>query len=274
MIVQDDHFQRVAEAFSYKALVYDDFGKDHPNLQRMRRRVYSHVLEYLRPGESLLELNAGTGTDAAFFARQGIHVHATDVSPGMLQAIQAKIEQYDLQDRLSAGLCSFTDLSPLKGRSFDYVFSNFGGLNCIDDLSLVSRQMRDLLQPGGRLTWVIMPPVCPWDLALAFKGDFRTAFRRLSPGGTTANVEGVRFHVRYFSAGQTLHSLGKDYHLLKLEGLSIFTPPADRKGFAIRFPRLYRRLVWLDEHLGKLPVLRGWGDFFIMTAEYRPEYRS
>jgi ubiquinone/menaquinone biosynthesis C-methylase UbiE len=270
LIAHDDHFQRVAEAFSYKALIYDEFGKDHPNLQRMRRQVYGHVLGFIQPEARLLEINAGTGTDAAFFAGQGYRVHATDVSPGMLQAIQEKIERFGLQGKLSAELCSFTDLSQINPGSFDYVFSNFGGLNCIDDLSLVARQMYRLLRPGGRLTWVIMPPVCPWDLALAFKGEFRHAFRRLKPGGTVANVEGVHFHVRYYTPGQVLQALGKDFRLLKLEGLSIFAPPADRKNFAVRYPNFYRRLVWLDERLSSLPVLRGWGDFFIMTTEYHP----
>ena len=270
MIAQDDHFEQVAEAFSYKALIYDEFGKDHPNLQRMRRRVYEHVLGFLEPGASMLEINAGTGTDAAFFAGQGFRVHATDVSPGMLRAIQEKIVRFSLQDKLSAELCSFTEIDKIKDKSFDYIFSNFGGLNCIDDLSLVARQMKGLLRPGGRLTWVIMPPVCPWDLALLFKGELKTAVRRLKPGGTLANVEGVCFHVRYFTPGQVRRSLGKDFRLLKLEGLSIFAPPADRKNFALRNQAVYQRLVWIDEHISGLPVLRGWGDFFILSAEYHP----
>jgi ubiquinone/menaquinone biosynthesis C-methylase UbiE len=270
LIADNDHLKHVAEAFSYKALIYDEFGKDHPNLQRMRRKVYQHVLDFIKPGGRMLEINAGTGTDASFFAQKGVKVHATDVSPGMLHAIQEKIVRYGLQDKLSAELCSFTELSEMKERSFDYVFSNFGGLNCVDDLNLVAGEMKGLLRPGGRLTWVVMPPVCPWDLALAFKGEFHTAIRRLKPGGTIANVEGVHFHVRYFTPAQVLRSLGNDFRLLKLEGLSIFAPPADRKNFALRNPGLYKRLVWIDERISSLPVLRGWGDFFILSAEYRP----
>ncbi len=270
MIQEQNHYQQVAEAFSYKAAIYDEFGKDHPNLERMRRRVYAHVLRFLHPGARLLEINAGTGGDAAFFAGQGFRVHATDLAPGMLASIQEKIEKRSLRGRLTAGLCSFTDLSAVEGRPFDYLFSNFGGLNCIADLSLVTRQLPSLLSPGGRLTWVIMPPVCPWDLALALKGDFHTAFRRLRPGGVLANVEGVRFQVHYFTPRQVMDALGPAFHLLKLEGLSILTPPADHKEFAHRFPRLYQELAQIDNHISGLPVLRGWGDFFILTAEYRP----
>jgi ubiquinone/menaquinone biosynthesis C-methylase UbiE len=266
---EQDHFERVAQAFSYKALPYDEFGKDHPNLERMRQKVYAHVLRFIKPGERILEINAGTGTDAAFFAGQGYFVHATDISPGMLASIEAKIKQHRLQGRLSAQRCSFTDVSAVEGRPFDYLFSNFGGLNCIDDLSLVTRQLPALLKPGGRLTWVVMPPVCPWDLAQTLKGDFNTAFRRLRPGGVQANVEGIQFHVNYFTPGQVLRALGGHFRMLKLEGLSVFTPPADHKDFALHSPALFSLLVRIDDHLAGLPLLQGCGDFFILTAEYR-----
>ncbi len=94
----DDHFQQVSAGFSLKAQIYDAFGEGHPNLERMRRKVYAHVLGFLRPGDHILELNAGTGADAAFFARQGYSVHATDLSPGMVAAIAAKAARPDLKD--------------------------------------------------------------------------------------------------------------------------------------------------------------------------------
>ncbi len=270
MVKEQDHFERVAEAFSYKATVYDEFGKDHLNLTRMRQKVYAHVLRFLRPGDRLLEINAGTGTDAAYFAGMGFSVHATDISPGMLASIEAKIEQRSLQGKLSAQHGSFTRLEKIEGGPYDYLFSNFGGLNCIDDLSLVARQLPAVLKPGGRLTWVIMPPVCPWELAQAFKGDFHTAFRRLRPGGVQANVAGIGFHVYYFTPGQVLGALGIAFRLLKLEGLSVFTPPADHKDFAVHSPRLYSLLASMDDLSASLPGVRGCGDFFIFTAEYRP----
>ncbi|MGE5223115.1 MAG: class I SAM-dependent methyltransferase [Omnitrophica WOR_2 bacterium] len=270
MISEKEHFDRVAQAFSYKAGVYDAFGRDHPNLSRMRSKVYAHVLGFLQPGTRILEINAGTGADAVFFASRGFQVHATDIAPGMIASIQSKIDQYGLQGRLSAQCCSFTDLSRVEGKPFNYLFSNFGGLNCIEDLSMVTRQLPGVLAPGGYLTWVIMPPVCPWDLASAFKGDFRTALRRLRPGGTLANVEGVRFRVYYFTPGHVMHALGKDFRFVKLEGLSIFSPPADHKEFAQHSPGMYRLLARLDDRVSSLPVLRGWGDFFILTAVYRP----
>jgi ubiquinone/menaquinone biosynthesis C-methylase UbiE len=268
MIREGDHFERVAQAFSYKASIYDGFGEGHPNLLRMRQKVYAHVLRHAQPGARILEINAGTGTDAAYFAAQGFNIYATDISTGMLNSILAKITRQNLIGRLSAQRLSFTDLLAVEGKPYDYLFSNFGGLNCIADLSRVAAQLPVVLRPGGRLTWVVMPPIHPWGLAQAFRGDFRTAFRRLSRGGTQANVEGVRFQVNYFTPGQVLRSLGPRFRLLELEGLSIFTPPADHKEFALRWPGLYSFLVKVDDFATRLPLLRNWGDFFILSAEY------
>jgi len=267
----NNHLDRVAQAFSHKALVYDAFGEDHINLARMRRQVYDHVLRYLQPGDRLLELNAGTGADAVFFVGQGFRVHATDISPGMIASIQDKIAHYGLHERLTVQRCSFTELEQVTCGPFQHVYSNLGGLNCVGDLRLVSHQLPHLLAPGGRLTWVIMPPICPWDLALIFKGQFKQATRRLARGGTLAHVEGVHFVVHYFTPRQVMQALSQDFHLLQLEGLSVLTPPADRKNFARRFPRLYRLLAALDDRVRHIPPFNQCGDFYLLTAQYLPQ---
>ncbi len=264
----DDHFERVAAAFSRKAEAYDAFGPDHIHLTRLRRKVYQHALRFLHPSDRILELNAGTGIDAAFFAGQGYTVHAIDIAPGMLDHLADKIDKHDLHDRLTYQQLSFTELDRVENGPFQLVFSNFGGLNCIPDLSVVARQLPGVLAPGGRLTWVIMPPICPWEIALLFKGQFRIATRRLKRGGALAHVEGLRFTTHYFTPRQVLKALGSNFHLRRLEGLSVFTPPADHHTFPYRFPRLYHRLVKLDDALSRLPPFNGWGDFFILTAQH------
>ncbi len=265
-----DQLERVAEGFSRKAAAYDAFGADHINLARLRRKVYDHALRFLQPTDRILELNAGTGIDASFFASEGYAVHAIDIAPGMLDRLAVKIDRQQLHDRLTYQALSFTELDRLEAGLFQYVFSNFGGLNCIPDLSLVAQHLPHVLRPGGKLTWVIMPPICPWEIALLLKGRARLALRRWSRGGTLAHVEGARFMTYYFTPRQVLHALGPHFQLLRLEGLSVFTPPADRQDFPRRFPRLYRALVTIDDALSPRAPFNHWGDFFILTACYLP----
>jgi ubiquinone/menaquinone biosynthesis C-methylase UbiE len=265
--VPTDHADRVALAFSRKADEYDAFGADHINLARMRRKVYDHVLRFLQPTDRLLELNAGTGIDAAFFAERGQVVHAIDIAPGMIDRLAAKIDQQHLSDRLTVQTLSFTQLDRVEGAPYDYIFSNFGGLNCSADLTLVTRHLSQVLRSRGIVTWVIMPPICPWEMALLVKGQFKVALRRWSRHGTLAHVEGVRFMTYYFTPQQVLTALGPHFRLLRLEGLSVFAPPADRVDFPRRFPRLYQALTRIDDALAPHAPFNHWGDFFILTAQ-------
>jgi len=264
-------FATVAEAFSLTAEKYDLFALDHPNQTRMRNKVYAHLEKHLRPGERILELNAGTGIDAAHLAQQGFQVHATDISPGMLARVRTKQETLGLANRLTYQQLSFTELDKAERAPYDAVFSNLGGLNCIADLRPVVAQLLQILRPGGLITWVIMPPVCLWELATVFLGQFRLAFRRFSKNGTTAHLEGKYFKVYYFSPKQVQAAFPPEFRLLSIEGLSVITPTAESKNLAKRHPRIYAALAWLDDRLAPRWPWRGWGDFFIVSFRYEPK---
>lgn len=267
---QDIHLADVAEAFSRKALVYDSFGQNHEHLDYMRQKVRSHVLALLHDGDHILELNAGTGADAVFFAQKGYPVHAIDLSPGMVAEIKRKVSQYHLGESLTVQQCSYTELEQVKSGPFQVVFSNMGGVNCTHDLSLITRNLKSLLAPGGIVTWVVMPHICPWELLQVFRGNLKTAKRRLSNSGTLANVEGVHFWTYYYSPGQVMRAFGSDFHPIKLQGLSVFTPTADVKYFSVHHPHFYRFLRALDERLSNLPPFNSLGDFFILSLKYLP----
>lgn len=265
----NDQFDNVAEAFSRKSEIYDAFDDINVNLQRMRQKVYDHFMTFAPIGSYVLELNAGTGLDASVLAGRGYRIHATDIAPGMLAKIEQKISAHGLQGQVTMQACSFTELDQVKVGPFDAVFSNSGGLNCIENLTAVTRHLPALLKPGATITWVIMPPIYPWELALMGK-DWHVGTRRLRPGGTLAHVEGIHFKTCYFTPRQVQGAFGASFRQLKLEGLSIITPPADNYTFAQNHPRLYRWLVKLDDHLSHWPIFRGWGDFFILTMRYEP----
>jgi len=63
-----DQFAAVDRAFSKQSLHYDEEDRTNHILIDMREQVYAHVNNYLKPGSSILELNAGTGIDAVHFA--------------------------------------------------------------------------------------------------------------------------------------------------------------------------------------------------------------
>ena len=177
---RDFNIEQASAAFSAQAAHFDADEESNRILKWMRTQVYRHEEELLLPRSHILELNAGTGIDAVHFAGLGHSVFATDNAPGMVQQLQNKISNRRLEQRIQCSVCSFTELRTLPAMQFDHVFSNFGGLNCTPDLKAVTQQLPRLLKPGATITVVMTPRVCPWELAQAFRGKLRIAFRRLS----------------------------------------------------------------------------------------------
>ena len=101
--------QKVSEAFSKQSFVFDEIDKNNPINMHMRNVVRQHVLSLVKPNQQMLELNAGTGLDAVFFAEQGLHVHATDNAAGMIEQINKKIISHNLQSQLKRCSKPLTD---------------------------------------------------------------------------------------------------------------------------------------------------------------------
>src|SRR5580692_10990392 len=103
-------FENISKAFSKQAPKFDEEDFSNPILQWMRGRVRAHVHRYLEPGNRILELNAGTGLDSVYYAQQGYHIHATDLSGEMVRQLQGKIERDNLADLLTCQQVSYTNL--------------------------------------------------------------------------------------------------------------------------------------------------------------------
>ena len=236
----------------------------------MRARIRALVERELPAGGSVLEINAGSGADAGYFAARGYRVHATDVAPGMLAAIASKAEAPASGGRLTYEALSFSELNRAPGGPYDLVFSNLGGLNCTPDLSTVMQGLPAVLRPGGAIVLVLMPPVCPWELAQALRGHLRTARRRLTRGGTLAHVEGEMVRTWYHAPGKMRRALGPSFEVVALRSFCLFCPPSYFNGFVRRHPRLVRALMRLDDLLGHVWPLNRAGDFYALVARYRP----
>jgi ubiquinone/menaquinone biosynthesis C-methylase UbiE len=263
-------FDALRQGFSREAQVYDAELSANPIMYWARTLVRNTAVTVFSVEASLLEINAGSGLDAAWLVAQGYSVHATDVADGMMAAIHAKIQASEMQDRFTAQQLSFDELENVENAPFDGLLSNFGGLNCTPDLSMVFREFRNIIIPGGCVILVIMPPVCPWELAEILRGHWRASVRRLKRKGVAANVGGSQIMTYYFTPGEVMRALGPEFALEGLRSFSLFCPPMAKIGFATKFKRLTQYLMRLDEIVGRWPMFRNCGDFFILTARYQP----
>ena len=259
--------KNVQQAFSKQAAVFDEEDERNPILIWMRDEIRTSVLSRIKKNAAILELNCGTGLDAVFFAQQGFHVTATDNAPGMLKKVQEKKTRFNLNEEIDVLQCSFENLEQLGDKKFDHVFSNFGGLNCSQDLDAVVQKIKPLINPGGMATLVIMPPICLWELSLALKGNFKTAFRRLSKHGAQSHLEGITFTTWYYTPNYIKRSFGKGFTVRDLKALGIVVPPPYLYKTAIKYPRFFNFTKRIEKKIASLTLLRSFGDHFLITVQ-------
>jgi ubiquinone/menaquinone biosynthesis C-methylase UbiE len=263
--------KKAAAAFGRQARVFDMMYGADTIINYKRKRVRDHLMRYLSQGSSILELNAGTGADAIFLASKGHHVHATDISGEMLEVLKSKIAGETMKGTLTTEICSFTELENLSnGGPYDFIFSNFAGLNCTNELSKVLDAFNPLLKPGGMVSLVLLPKFCLWEFLLLFKGKFKTAFRRFSgKRGASAriSVDGVASHFRcwYHNPSYIKNYLAPSFEMVSLEGLCTMVPPSYMEHFAEKHPRMFRFFVKREERLKFKWPWRVIGDYYIIT---------
>jgi ubiquinone/menaquinone biosynthesis C-methylase UbiE len=258
----------VSKAFSDQSVKFDAITTTNPMEVWYRNFSRAKVLSYLKVDESLLELNCGTGLDAVFFAQQGLKVMATDNSEGMVQQCREKIKHHHLQNQIDLLRCSFNDLSPLpKGKTYNHVFSNFGGLNCSEDLSVVIKQVDAHLKKGAMVHWVMIAPLCPWEWLSVFKGRFSYAFRRLNKKGVESKIDGNPFMTYYYSSAYVKRHFGENYRLAQLHGMGCFLPPTYKEHFPKQWPRLFALMKGLEKKLSGLWPFNRFGDLYLISLQ-------
>lgn len=263
-----------AIAFGRQASIFDRQYSNDTIIQYKRDRVRDHVLQYLPSHAHILELNAGTGEDAIFFAQKGHTVHATDISDAMQEKLMQKTKDRGLQMMIGNEICSFTELENLSNRGpFDLVFSNFGGLNCTRDLDKVLQSLDELVRPGGMVTLVILPRFCLWEFLLLFRGKFKTAFRRFSGRkGAKAHIEGEYFRCWYYHPSYIRKHLAPSFSMVAQEGLCVLTPPSYLLGFAEKYPRLFRFLKKQENKWKSHWPWKNIGDYYIISLRRKPAW--
>jgi ubiquinone/menaquinone biosynthesis C-methylase UbiE len=259
----------VAAAFTQQANKFDELYGGNTIITYKRQRVREHLSKFIIPGENVLELNCGTGEDAIWLARQRCHVHATDISVGMLEVLRKKIKDAHLEKLINSEICSFTALEDLDDKGpYNLIFSNFAGLNCTGELDKVLTSFSGLLKSKGIVTLVILPKFCLWEFLFILKGKFKTATRRLfSKNGVRARVEQTHFTCWYYNPSYIIKNLKKDFDLLSIEGLCTFVPPSYIENFSEKFPKIFSRLCKIEHRWKNKWPWKYIGDYYIISLQ-------
>lgn len=174
--MQQAHFNAIANTYD------TDFSNSKIGIMQ-RNRVWKNLLPHIKGGKvkSVLEINCGTGVDAYWLAKQGYQVVATDISEEMISCAANK-QNNTANSNLNFMVCGFNDIATkLNGSTFDLIFSNFAGLNCVSkqELEKLNIDFASLLAPNGQLIMVLLGKYS-WmeQLYFSLKGQYKKAKRR------------------------------------------------------------------------------------------------
>ncbi|MEN9000831.1 MAG: methyltransferase domain-containing protein [Flavobacteriales bacterium] len=264
---KDNQLNSVNKGFSKIAEEYESFDATSSLVNYMRRKVRQHLEARLGSNESVLEINCGSGIDALYLAKKGHSVLATDVADGMLEQVKMKIISNKLEDKLNFKNLSFLEIGTLNPSHFSCVFSNFGGLNCIDgkDLVEVINDIAQILPSGGLITLVIMPKVTFFEWLTFLRGN-KSAFRRLKKGGVIANVEGEKVHTYYHTARFVKNRLKNDFEDIRVQNIFTIGPSGSSYQFPENHPRAFAFAKSFDKFSNKTGFLKGFGDYYIISG--------
>jgi ubiquinone/menaquinone biosynthesis C-methylase UbiE len=258
--------------FDPLAKEYDELYEQFIVTKEIRPIIRRSLLEHLKPNDHVLELNCGTGTDAIALAYEGMRVVATDASEKMLEAASAKIDLAGLQEKIALRKVDFNKFSQatFNNARFDGVFSNFDGLNCAPNISIVFDNIAGSLKPGGTLVICILNKFCLWETgSFLLRGRINDAIRRFRNGSLDASLGETRIPVWYYTPSQIISLLQPKYKIVDLYGVNIFSPTLNSMKFAAHWPVLTKKLLSLDSYICRFRPFSGMGDHIVVTAERR-----
>jgi len=254
-------------AFDSVAADYHRSNADNALLRAMRERAMAVLLRHVARGSHVLDLGCGPGTDAAELASRGYTVTAIDESPGMVEEARRRVERAGLADRVAVHHLGIEALDVMPSACVDAAYSNFGPLNCLDELDRAAQIISRRLRRDGLLIASVIGRVCPWEIALyASRGDFGRVRVRFARGSVPVPLNGHVVRTRYYTPREFERSFqAAGFRRVSLRALGLAVPPPYMQAFSDRHPALVRALGRVDDLVGAWPVLRSAGDHFLVV---------
>src|SRR5258708_3020906 len=168
----------------------------------------------------------------------------------------------------TAKLDSLVVDAPFNDAPFDGAFSNFSGLNCVQDLSQVAGNLARLVKPGGWILLCMVGRFSPWEMAWHLAhGKPRLALRRFRRRPTTpiSGQEAVMVH--YPSVSDMRRIFAPDFRLRRWRGIGVAVPPSCLETLAQKVPAVVDGLARLDRYISRAPIFRSIGDCVLIQFE-------
>jgi ubiquinone/menaquinone biosynthesis C-methylase UbiE len=255
--------------FDTVAARYDETFTNSRIGQAQRKAVWSELRQAFGPGDNVLEIGCGTGVDACYMAENGVRVVASDISTQMINLATRRIHERGLEKFVKPVVLGAGDISAFSAKSFEGAFSNFGALNCMENLPRFARDLTRLLRPGARVLLCSMGRYCLWEIIWYLAhGNRQKAFRRLRPNPITASIGGGAFmRVHYPTVRSMRRTFAPEFKIKFIKGIGLTVPPSYLEHWAVDHPRLIGLGERADAWMGGCPAARVLADHILVGFE-------
>ncbi|MGE2816127.1 class I SAM-dependent methyltransferase [Mycobacterium heidelbergense] len=139
---------------------WDDTYRTHPGMYGSAPSAPAvHAAQAFRAAgaKRVLELAAGHGRDALYFARQGFTVLATDFSGVALDQIQRAAQAQGLATTVSTIVHDLRERLPLDDETVDAVFAHMALCMALStkEIHAAVNEVRRVLRPGGQFVYTV-----------------------------------------------------------------------------------------------------------------------
>jgi SAM-dependent methyltransferase len=263
-----------AAAFDALAARYDEIFTSSKIGRAQRTAVWKELAKAFNPGDRTLEIGCGTGVDACFLAGRAVRVIACDSSSQMIDVTMRRVQEKGVQKLVTPLVLRAEDIATLPGtlaeeELFDGAFSNFGVLNCVEDLRRLALDLAALLKPGSTALLCWMGPCCVWEIIwYLLHGQRAKAFRRVHRDGVTAKLaDGASVRVRYPSVRFLARTFAPEFRLKAIKGIGVAVPPSYVEPLAERHPGLLKLGERADSVMGRVPGIRLLADHVLVRLQ-------
>lgn len=230
-----------------------------------RALVYEALSKHLNNVQNILEINCGTGEDAVWFSKQNYTITATDISPKMIEVAKSKAN-------LNFAVVDINSITTtFAGSTFDLLFSNFGGLNCLSESELKNffGNVHSILSEKGKMALVIMPKNTLWErLYFLAKAQFSKMSRR-KKASVIAKVDGENVATFYYNPKDIVTLANTNFEIAAVKPIGFFVPPSYLNDFFKNKKGLLRFLNRLEQGVKHWSWLSKYADHYIIILQKR-----
>ncbi len=237
--------------------------------QAQRNAVWRDLATTFHSGERILEIGCGTGVDACFLAKRGVRVVACDSSSRMVAVTECRVHENRLQKLVQPLQLHAEDIQALQASErFGGAFSNFGALNCVEDMAQFADDLANLMKPGAKALLCWIGPFCLWETVWYLScGRSKKAFRRFQRN-VIANIGGgASLRVHYPTVRELAKVFAPQFRITAIRGIGVAVPPSYLESWAQRHPKLFQLCEKIDSFLGTVPCVRMLADHVLIEFE-------